>query len=206
MEEDINSREDTSKKPLGVLDKDFEINLENFKEEEIKEDSFEEEDEEESEPLANEEFEYEEESESIEDIVADTPTQNIPMASTFAPQQFVSPQSTAISPVLERQPIAQPTNLEDELPEMQTTQPEIAGQQAQAYEAGSDYYASSYQSTQDYPEVQAINPTLNPNFSKIQGQPRFHQTDTSWGTPKHQDLEKKYDIKFADTKRKRRLQ
>ena len=185
------------------LPEDFEINLDESEDsEESEEDEYEEdEDSEENE----EETEEESEIESIEDIVADTPTSpppNINFSSNFAPQQFVSSQGPQISPVLEMREIPIPINLEDELPEFQTTTPETAGQQAQAYDAGSDYYADNYKPSQDHPEIQPIDPTLNQNFTAIQ--PRLTSSDTSWGTPRHQDWEKQYDIKFKEPKTDRR--
>jgi len=146
------------------------------------------------------------EKESIEDIVSDTPTSpppNIP-TSNFSSNQFIAPQPRTISPVLESRQIPQQTNLEQELPETFTqTQPETAGQESQAYDAGSDYYVDNYQPSQDYPEVQAVNPTLNQSFTTTQ-RPRLNQTDTSWGPTKTQDWEKKYDIKLKENKRDRR--
>lgn len=178
------------------LPENFEIDLDETEEEEYEQENDEEEggDMEGAEPLA------------IEEIVSETqasPAPNIPMSSDFAPQQFIAPQP--ISPVLERRPIPEipQTELETDLQNVQTTQSETAGQEAKAYDAGSDYYTNNYQSS-DYPEVQAINPTLNSSFARMQDQPRFNQTDTGWGSPRGQDWEKKYEIKFKETKRDRR--
>ena len=55
---------------------------------------------------------------SIEEIVSDAPSQNINFSSDFAPQQFVSSQPRAISPVLEAKEIPdtfQQQDLENEM-------------------------------------------------------------------------------------------
>jgi len=178
------------------LPEDFEIDLdEELDDSEDIEEDIEEDTEDKSEP------------ETIEEIVSDTPafTPNINFSSDFAPQQFVSSQK-AISPVLERRPIPQQTNLENELPETFTQTPqETAGEQAQAYDASSDYYSGDYQENIRNPgEITPINPTLNQTIIHPTEQ-RVHEIQTGWGAPRTQDWEKHYDAKFVEPKKKKRI-
>lgn len=168
---------------------------------------------EEKEDLEEEDFEEDEQTEtSIEDLVADVPsnTQNIPMSTQFASRQIISEQPRRnISPVLEANiPINQQTNpnLEQDIQNETTSEPETAGQEAQAYEVGSDYYSSNYssQSAEDYPEPGTIDPTLGQTFNPLQ-QGTFNPADTAWGgKKKEKNWDEHYKVEFKEAKRDRR--
>ncbi|MDP3027617.1 MAG: hypothetical protein Q8N63_07975 [Nanoarchaeota archaeon] len=154
------------------------------------------------------------EREGIEDIVSSN-SQDIPMSSQFAPRQFVSEQNIPIPQAPEKRPIPNRENREnkenrenfgDEFSEVQTMPFQTAGEEAKPHQS-SKYSQDYYQPREDYPKVMhPTNPTLDQDLSRVQQfNTRLTQSDAGWNVKNtNEDWEKKYEAKFADSRREKR--